>query len=555
MRSVLALALLAATAFAHGGSYRGPRGGVPPGSPPSPGSSGGPTTPSGAGPGNLPTWDAWWYLNRDPYLRIRERITKREVITGPQEEREDFFDRRALREEVLLPVMLEALKDREKAVRGAAAIACGKFRARAAIPKLLEMTRRDRIREVRDAAVMGLMLMRDPDLRTRFQGFVLDADEERNVRGIAVLALGLLDDTRFLEELVARRGGRKIPGSRAARDEVRKCAALALGVSAGPAGVVPLVRTTFDERADRGVRGFASAALGRLACPLAVPEVIAILDTPEFLKEARYGAAVAAGGLVGAEQRALVDLLARKAKGDRHDGVRAMLLLSLGRIGGDRAATYLTGSVRNCEQRLRGFTYLALGLSGHPDAGPLLLETFGGLKSFDDRAPCAIALGLLDYKPAAPAIRKEVERGHPGFLPHGMIALGLLDDRGAIPLVRDALRENKSPAVRIEGATALALLRRTAAVPELVDLFRSSKSRHARGSIAAALGLVGTGRAVEPLLGIYRDRRRPGEERAVALAALGRIGDEARIPVLSQYAVHLNPFVGSEAVSQILGIL
>jgi len=548
-RTVLALLFTAALAWAHGGAFRPPPGKAPG----DPTGGGGPPPTSGGGSGRgVPTWEAWWYLNRDPYLRIRERILEREVITGPQK-REDFFDRRSLREKVLTPIMLEALGDGETAVRGAAAVACGKFGARSAVPTLIAMFKQDDVREVREAALLGLLLMRDDHLRTFFRERVLDGDEDRNLRGVAVLALGLLEDAEFLSDLLDR--GSKIRGSATTIRDVRSCAALALGSLGRPDALGPLVAVAVDRLDEDQVRGYAAAALGRLRTPLGAPEVVRLLKEDDACQVARCGAAIAAGTLIEASQEGLVDLLGRKTARDRNGAVRALLALSLGRIGGERAATHLVAAMDRADSELRGFYYLALGLSGHPDAGPILLETFGKLKNFSHRSACALGLGLAGYAEAAPVLRAELKRRHPGFVPHGMLALALLDDRASIPLVQEILRDDKTPAVRREGAIALALLRRTAAVPDLVDLFLNTKSQFARGSIVSALGIVGTDKAVDPLLEIYRDRSRQGEERALALAALGRIGDDARIPLLSTYAFDLNFYATCGAVAQVLSIL
>ena len=499
-RIVVALLLACPMAWAHGGAFRPPPGRTPG----DPTGGGGPrATTAGGGSGRgVPTWEAWWYLNRDPYLRIRERILEREVITGVHE-REDFFDRRAVREKVLLPVMLEALEDQETAVRGAAAIACGKFRALSAVPTLLAMFKEDDVREVREASLLGLLLMRDPGLVPFFRGLALDGDEERNFRGVAVLALGLVDDAGFLADLLDRKA--KLKGSATTIRDVRSCAALALGSLGRPDALGPLVAVAVDRLDEDQVRGYAAAALGRLRTPLGAPEVVRLLKDDDGCQVARCGAAIAAGALIEPSQENMVDLMGKKAARDRNGAVRALLALSLGRIGGERAATHLVAAMGKADAELRGFYYLGLGLSGHPDAGPILLQTFGRLKNFSHRSACALGLGLAGHVEAAPLLREELARRHPGFVPHGMIALALLDDREAIPLVQEILRDDKTPSVRREGAIALALLRRTAAVPELVKLFEETKSRFARGSIVSALGVVGTDKAVLPLLVIRRE--------------------------------------------------
>ena len=229
-------------------------------------------------------------------------------------------------------------------------------------------------------------------------------------------------------------------------------------------------------------------------------------------------------------------------------------MISLGRIGGDRAARHIVAAHRTYNKN-RGFLYLALGMSGSDGAGDVLKSMFQKIKNPSERGACAIGLALAGEKSAVEMLRKRVAKGNPGFVGHGMVALGLLDDRKAIPVVQEILKKSKDPLVRREGAIALALLRRAAAIPELIQLMKRSKSLFTRGAIAAALGLIGDHRAVDPLIEIYRDKKLQGEERAIALAALGRIGDPDDIPLLAEFAVDLNPYVPSDAVQELLTIL
>ena len=94
-----------------------------------------------------------------------------------------------------------------------------------------------------------------------------------------------------------------------------------------------------------------------------------------------------------------------------------------------------------------------------------------------------------------------------------------------------------------------------AAGPELVEALARTKATHMRVALATALGLVGTRRAVDPLLEIYRDKKRSADERALALAVLGRIADPAPVPLLSQFALDFNPYPKAEALRMLVTIL
>ncbi|MCZ6786308.1 MAG: HEAT repeat domain-containing protein, partial [Planctomycetota bacterium] len=115
--------------------------------------------------------------------------------------------------------------------------------------------------------------------------------------------------------------------------------------------------------------------------------------------------------------------------------------------------------------------------------------------------------------------------------------------------------KRKESFVLQEGSLALALLSGRKAVPKLLQLYARSRSRFEWGAVAQALALVGDETAVEPLLRILKDKDRKPEERAIALAALGRMADENPTPVLSRFAQHLNLYAASPTLAELLQIL
>lgn len=552
-RAAWVVLCLAAEALAHGGAFR-----PPPGSRP-----GDPYTPPGPNPrattarstGSIPTapWEVWWALNRDRYLRLRERIEERTVVTGRRPDH-DPFDRSALRDNVLLPAMIEALSDEDEEVRTSACVAVGKFRAKELAPRLQKMRTDDKILQVREAAMLGLVLLREPALRDFFRSVAADEDERPRMRGFAVLGLGFIGDAEHLVDL-ARRGEKLLEGAGTTVDDLRTCAVLGLGFCERPEVPASVVAIARDRESPPAVRGIAGSALARLGSPTAVPDLLQFLRDGDEIAVARQGAAIGLGALVRPEEESLVDFLGKKAQRDRDGGVRTLTAMSLGRVGGERAAVHLVTGLNACEQAERGFFLLALGLSGSADAGPILLERFGKLSNNSDRAACALALGLAGHRKAAPAIRAELQRGNRIFVARAVTALGLLDDEASIPLVREILRTSKDPGVQREGTMALALLRRAAAIPDLLAVLENARTTFVRGAVAEAIGLVGNESAVEPLLRIARDRNRQGEERAMALAALGRIGDPERVPFLARVAIDLNPYVVVDAIAEVLTIL
>ncbi|MEE8105138.1 MAG: HEAT repeat domain-containing protein, partial [Planctomycetota bacterium] len=460
------------------------------------------------------------------------------------------------RENILVPEVLNALRDRDEEVRTSAAIAAGKFRMAGAIDILRKMHQKDKIKQVREAAMMGLALMRKKEVRPYLRQVAQDDKEDRRIRGFAIFGLGFLRDREFLRPLLENKKGHRMKGSKPDRRELRGCVSLMIGFCRDDQAIQPLVRAAMDKYEMKEVRGYAPCSLSRLNASTATPELLRLIRDGQAEKVARYGSAIAMGGLVKRSDDAAIDFLGKKVTRDRDIGVRTLLAISLGRIGGDRAASYLiSGLKRSSDQRERGFYFLGAGLSKADGVGELLTKQFKNLKNNKDRAACALGLGLANYRKAAPMILEEVERGNPAFAGHGMVALGLLDHKKAIPVVRKMIFDKKDPETIREGALALALLRGPAAVPDLVKLLEQSRATYTRGAVAFALGFVGDANAVPPLLKILRNKNKQGELRAIALAALGRIGDPLDIPLLSYLARNVNPYVVIDAVGEALTIL
>jgi len=480
-------------------------------------------------------------------------VLERTVITGDRTGK-DLFDRAALRTTTLIPLMTGMLRDEDPELRTSAAVALGKYGAKEAIPVLLDLLRSDKDRQVREASMLGLALMRDSALAPRLREIALDGKEHTRVRGFAVLGLGFLSDGDFLLKLLTDREV-AIGGSRPSVEELRTAAATALGWARLPSTVLPLLGAVRDGEMPEPARGAAAAALGRLGNPLALPDMLSIVGDGDVKRVVRCGASIACGSLVGPAEEGVIDALGKKAHRDKDGGVRSLLVMSLGRIGGERAATQLAMGLSGCDQEDRGFYYLALGISGVADAGPVLMEEFGKLKNSSDRAACALGLALCGHKAAAPMLRERLSDNNPAFVPHAMVALGILDDAAAIPVVEGIVRGANDPVIQREGTIALALLKRGGAIDDLLGLLRESKTTWNRAAVAWALGLIGTERAVAPLLAIVRDKSRQGEERAIALAALGRIGDSEDVPLLAAFGLGLNPYVVSDVLAEAFSIL
>ena len=127
--------LLCCPVWAHGGSARGaPQGGIPSGgfggrvpggtSTPSGKRGGAPTTIVSSGRAH--TWRTWWKYNREWYIALRLRGVP---VSGTRlaADANGCVTRKKMRDELLTPLMLNALEDKNHHVRSAAAVALGRF--------------------------------------------------------------------------------------------------------------------------------------------------------------------------------------------------------------------------------------------------------------------------------------------------------------------------------------------------------------------------------------------------------------------------------------------
>jgi HEAT repeat protein len=98
----------------------------------------------------------------------------------------------------------------------------------------------------------------------------------------------------------------------------------------------------------------------------------------------------------------------------------------------------------------------ALGLAGHADAGPRLLDAIAPAGSLALRAAAVDALGRLGHRPAVdPLAALVVDEVEPSSLQARAVrALGLIGDPGSVPVLLDASRA-AAESVRLRAAAAL----------------------------------------------------------------------------------------------------
>jgi len=552
---LIVLLLVAAPALAHGGRYRGPGGGVPPGLPAQP------TAPDSSG-GSTHTWLTWWGYNQFQYMDFRRRQAERRgPVTNLEGGREkDPNAWRGLVRAQLTPVVVGALADRDEEVRTAAAIALGKWRATLAIPDLERAYERDDVRQVREAALLGLALLRDASLRPYLERVASSQEAKLRERGYALLGLGLIGDPESRAYLLAllspddKRARVLIPEIPKERRQFLCAAVASLTQVQGADLSAEFLRIAFDTRLDEDVRAYAVSALGKTRATACLKQVLAFLSDEN--DQLRRSAALALGRVATRMDTAAIEALGKRAGEDRDRIVRHFSTLSLGMIGGPTAFQLLRKHYDGANKEARGFFLVAFGLTKEPGAGEILATVMKGDADPMMSAAAALALGLLDDASRAPAIRETFDDAKAWtLLQTCMLSLALLNDQPSADRIQGILEGRRQPEVRTAAAVAFALLRQWSALPILIGILREEKSIVTLTSISQVMGFLASEKAVDPLVELYRDKDLQRQARAFALVAIGALGDPEEMPLLVRLAFDLNYMLRSDPVDEAITIL
>jgi len=558
MRCVAAVVVLFLTgvAWGHGGSFRGPGGGVPP---PPPGLPQQPTSPPRTGHATH-TWHVWWGYNQFKVIDFRRRQKERRgPVTGEGEAKGPDAWRLELRERVV-PVMREALKDDDKEVRTAAAVALGKYRTTAAIEDLKTLYRTDGVDEVKEAALQGLLLMGDPGLFDFFESIIRDQGEELRLRGFAMMGMGRIGDEKsrkYLLDFFDARDARQqalVPKSTGDIRQFLIAALVGLQMTGDATLGETFLRFARDKRFDEDVRAYAVNCLGKVHAKDKLPDVFDLLRKDES-DQIRRSAAVVAGVLAEREDAAAVKALSPAMSKDKDKVVRHFATISLGQVGGEEAFSRLKRYYRYADKEERGFFHLAFAFSGHPEAAPIL-EKYLDAADADEAAAAVLGFGILGDATKAPLLRKVLADSRSWILlQSSVIALGMLNDVASTPAIEPILVNKTQPAVRMAAAVAYALLRQHEAVKVFCELLRDSDTVFMRNAIAQVMGRLASPTAADPLLAICSDVNVQRQTRAYALVALGMLADTADYPVFPELAFDTNYFVRCDPFDVVVTIL
>lgn len=553
---------LAVTAplFAHGGQFRPPNGN--PKTPTPPGLPAQPTAPSQTGKVRH-SWTTWWGYSQFQYLDYRNlQAERRGPVSGngPDRDIDAWRDELRLR---LIPVLRKAIKDKDKEVRTAAAVALGKLKAKEAIDDLMKVLVRDKRQEVREAALIGLMYMREPQLRETFEKYVRKNSERLRVRGFALFGIGRLGDAASVQYLQAffdpknKRARAILPSGKGERREFRVACLAALLMGENLKGLDDFfLAVSKSPRYDEHVRAYAINALAKVHARSKLPDLVRILRDPKEHVQVQRSAAVAIGVVAKP-----TDVTARKAlidsfRSGRDPVLKHFCLIATGKIGGDAGVKALLRFEKTARGEDREFTLIALGLTKDPRAGPVLVKALRRERNALLKSAAAIALGLMGDRKLAGDVHREFNTAKDWLLLQSCsLSIGMLGYQPAAKRLKHVLITKKQPALRSAAALAFALLRQQAAVPLFVDILKSSNSVVTSTAIVRVMSYLTSPAAAKPLEEIFANKKVQQQVRAYALVSLGQLADRSNFPFLMTLGFDINYFVRCPPLDEALTIL
>jgi len=536
-----------------------------PGGPAGPGPSAGPAAPARAGTTtprgvelevDRSTWELWWELHKEPYLRAAGRARRNAAQTGSDE-----FYLGSTRNPPSLDLVGPTAHDVESVV----------------LPALRRTLDATSHRDVVTAAMIA-MAKTGCDHSTfrifdQFTPRLADLDQE--VRETAALAIGIsgqrsMAQIALLADLARDdEAGRRLCRRAEVDDRTRSFAAYALGLlGEGPAdaanrhrAAATLLALVEDRRlSSRNVKVAAIAALGLLGRPAGEGAAAAIGDVAaQGLGEYFLADLGRAEELVQAHcPPAIARILARDSEAAAH--WRHQFTAVLEGRGGKRSAPI----AQSCA--------LALAAMCDPvddenarDAGivAVLLRTWQEHADVQTRNFAIMALGQIGGSATREQLLRELSHSRRSLeLPWVALALGVHVNRRGAGVDADAggallvaLRTNKNPSTRGALAIALGLCGHQVAAVELAGLLDECSDEALCGHLCIGLGLLGApGTQGELRAVLERSLRRPELLRQAA-TALAAVGDRQAADLLLPRLQSDSNLARLAAIAQALGAI
>jgi HEAT repeat protein len=542
-------------ARAHGGTFKGGAGGG--------GGKGFQVPPDVADRREGPTtWETWWSANQVRLIHLADRVRGLDdsVVTGDVRlpDRERRIQRETFVRDKLVPLLLEALADKNAEIRSSAAIAlgkCGDPRARKPLQKTAATDSDD---DVRASAVIALGVLGDELALPFLDGVLGDVRDNPRRRAFAAIAIGLLGGDDAASALVRFCTERAHLWHVGAKEKERLIASafVGLGLSDSAAALGLLRDTATNVKESVPLRGAAVLSLGRLRDRDATGAIARLLHERETRAVLRRSAAIALGGLVRVEDEKTLGVLMKAASDDPDLIVREQATLALARVRTDVVRKHLRKWFGKAPDLERPNIALALALGGDVDAAKLIRDMLGEDRDEGRRASYCLALGLLGDLDSAALVESELD----GFVlsrhkRYAVLALALMDSQGSRDKLHGMLTASDNPTVKVNLVVALALLGDRRSRDYLLATLDGRHPVRDRAGAAVTLGLLRMVEGAPALVKIVGDAAGEPTVRAFALVGLGFMADESDFPKLARLAEYGGHTLPVEPLQELLTIL
>jgi HEAT repeat protein len=557
-----------------------------PGAAPGTGGATGGSRKKSSGDGQGMGWDSWWFYNDDKYLQLKLRVRQANEETEAgcyytSEVRESGAIERAPLARIqqrVIPALKSALADKYFDARAAASIALGKAGALDPAALAIELKKHltDEQQQVRESACLALGLLGAKEAIDDLVGMMQNSpaarkayakdgkDIQSRTRAFAALGLGLIGaradigDTHAITALLAQ-----VRSDSTTPDDV-VCPIVALGVMRCQEAVPTLCAFLDDDANPELARSYAATSLGKIGNRGALAFLMRALEDKHG--GVRQSAAIALGVLADTGEAAISSALQRLVRGTPDPMSRNFAMIALGEIGGVDNRNFLSKMLDDGNRFLKTYGAIALGVYATKNGGDAQIErlgerilaAFNSERNYEERGAYAIALGLMRYEKAGPALVQALDDGgQAAYRGHLCTALGLLSHRPAIKAIEDVVKEKGDVVLRRSASIALGLLGDKDAIKVLeAEMAESSNSQAVHGAVTQGLGFIGDSTAVPRLVQMVQETEKYQDAtRAFAAVALGLLADKDELPFLSLIAQDNNYRSQTAALAEVLTIL
>jgi HEAT repeat protein len=475
-------------------------------------------------------WEWWFDFNQERLFDRPGLIRSRADGSGQGRAFQEVTDEQRLKQ--VLPALKQGLKHHNRDVRASAAMTLARLGQAGAMKSLVPLTV-DNDLYVRAQAVLALGVSRSPAAPEHLAELFKRSGQSVEMRIFAMVALamggvpeGLTMISEQLEEKTFGRHGNLL----------RAGLVYAAGTSRSP-DLLPALESlgaTWLVRNDAELRALTAVAMGRIGAQRSVNWVVGLLSAKE--NKLRRSAAAAIESLAPLLETEQAELVMARALREGDISARVNLLRACGRIRHPASRKFLHKRLKDSTALTRPHVALALGMDGHPDNVPLLIERLPEEHVLSTRSALATSLGLLADPRAVPLLEEELEDTREAqFAGYVCLALGLIGE--ASEEARDrilavATENHDVEAVRL-AVVALGMLGDRERLDTLAAEMENVTNTVDRAAQVYALGLVGDGVTLDFLLQVAKDERQPSYVIAYAMQALGDTCDPKGVSPLS----------------------